>query len=199
MAKEMVSKCHGAIVTTNWRHEKVCTFCGKACEVVPKEEQPQMVRCPKWKTCENLTHCDGHNIPHIRRADCETKCYPVKNSFEKAPACVPVEPAVKPENPPLPAMPCYAVGIDGVGGCVMAEGTPCDECALRIMHEVAILKLEASKEANMPSVEEIARLFAKIDGHLDFAEASSQQKWQYTKYATVIHSLIIGKKEKKND
>lgn len=50
----------------------------------------------------------------------------------------------------IPAMPCSPDGVDGVDGCVMLnEGTDCDTCPLRVMHETAeqLVEILAKKDA----------------------------------------------------
>jgi hypothetical protein len=96
MDSEMVSKCCGFEpkfigVSGYDKAEYVCQNCGKPCEVVPKEEQPQMVRCPTTlgKNCDSCFESGEHLAQSCKTITRLPTC----------PACVPVEPAVKPENP----------------------------------------------------------------------------------------------------
>jgi hypothetical protein len=96
MSNEMVSDCCGAKTkehryyeTVGKReqryYETICTECGNPCEVVPKEEQPQMVRCPttQGKNCDSCFE-SGEHPAH----SCKTI-----TRLPTCPACVSVEPA----------------------------------------------------------------------------------------------------------
>lgn len=120
MSSEMVSKCCGvkAIVVSDVDRgdlETGCTNyfecskedggCGKPCEVVPKEEQPQMVRCPIWDKCEprkrsGCPHAVEHilgkaNFKDVGMIDLPSSCKGGGTTLDglTCPACVPVEPA----------------------------------------------------------------------------------------------------------
>jgi hypothetical protein len=108
---ELVSKCCGAkfqIIpdAAGNTGTRACTKCWSPCEAVPvKPVAPEMVRCPKWESCQ-CPLCD-HNLAHTRGFDsCDSGVY------SSCPACVPVEPAPEPrQGIKLPLESDYAEAI----------------------------------------------------------------------------------------